>query len=179
MNQSIQRLTLTSFAIFIIAAAAIAQHEHSGSDKQSEHSHEQHMAALKERGARAMGFDQDKTTHHFILTNDGGLIQVEANDNKDISSRDQIRHHLTMITAMFSNGDFSKPFEVHGQVPPGVEGMTKSRSEIGYRFEETEKGGRIHISTAGAEALKSIHEFLRFQITDHKTGDSLDVKKEN
>lgn len=42
--------------------------------------HEEHLAQLqkdaelKKRGAAAMGFDQDKTTHHFILAADGGSI---------------------------------------------------------------------------------------------------------
>ena len=76
------------------------------------------------RGDEAMGFDQEKTTHHFKLTPNGGAIEVEANDSNDASSRDQIRHHLGMIREMFAAGDFSKPFEVHAQAPPGVEDMT-------------------------------------------------------
>ena len=45
--------------------------------------HEQHQAQMKretemkKRGNVAMGFDQDKTTHHFFLTKNGGVIQVE------------------------------------------------------------------------------------------------------
>ena len=59
--------------------------------------HEQHMAQMKkdaemkQHGNVAMGFDQDKTTHHFNLTADGGSIAVEANDAADGASRDQIR----------------------------------------------------------------------------------------
>jgi len=35
----------------------------------------------------------------------------------------------------------------------------------------------LGLSTADAEALKAVHAFLKFQIADHKTGDSLEVKK--
>jgi hypothetical protein len=32
------------------------------------------------------------------------------------------------------------------------------------------------ISSANAEAVTAIHEFLKFQITEHQTGDALDAK---
>jgi hypothetical protein len=74
--------------------------------------HEQHMAQMKkdaemkQHGNVAMGFDQDKTTHHFTLTADGGSIAVDANDPADGASRDQIRTHLKEIAAAFGKGDF-------------------------------------------------------------------------
>src|SRR5437773_2580266 len=62
------------------------------------------MDEMNKRGDKHMGFDHLKTTHHFLLSNDGGAIQVEANDVKDPDSRDQIRGHLRHITMMFSEG---------------------------------------------------------------------------
>ena len=53
--------------------------------------------------------------------------------------------------------------------------MQKYKNEIEYRFEKTEQGGRVRISTKNSEALKAIHDFLRFQIKEHKTGDSLEI----
>jgi hypothetical protein len=38
-------------------------------------------------------------------------------------------------------------------------------------------GGLVRLRTENAEALAAIHEFLRFQIKDHQTGDSLEVEK--
>jgi hypothetical protein len=38
-------------------------------------------------------------------------------------------------------------------------------------------GGRVRISTNNPTALQGIYDFLRFQIKEHKTGDSLDVGK--
>jgi hypothetical protein len=49
--------------------------------------------------------------------------------------------------------------------------MSRLKSEIVYAFEGTERGGRIRITTQNAEALAAVHEFLRFQIQDHQTGD--------
>jgi hypothetical protein len=54
-------------------------------------------ADLKRHGQMAMGFDQDKATHHFTLTTNGGVIAVTANDAADEATRDQIRVHLQEI----------------------------------------------------------------------------------
>jgi hypothetical protein len=70
-------------------------------------------------GNVAMGFDPDKTTHHFNLTADGGSIAVEANDAADRASRDQLRAHLRNIAVALRQGDFQKPSMTHSEVPPG------------------------------------------------------------
>ena len=46
-----------------------------------------------------------------------------------------------------------------------------------YKLETTEKGARIRITTKDPDALRAVHEFMRFQISDHQTGDSLDMTK--
>ena len=78
---------------------------------------------------------------------------------------------------MFAAGNFNAPMLIHEQTPPGVPVMQKLKSEIDYRLEETERGASIHISTTNGKALQAIHKFLRFQIKEHKTGDSLKVGK--
>jgi hypothetical protein len=59
---------------------------------------------MKKRGAAAMGFDQDATTHHFRLTTTGAFIQVQINDPSDVANRDAIRAHLKEIAAEFAQG---------------------------------------------------------------------------
>jgi hypothetical protein len=130
---------------------------------------------MNERGDHAMGFDHTKTTHHFRLLSDGGAIEVAANSPQDTESRDQIRMHLGHIAKMFAAGNFKAPMLIHDQVPPGVPLMQQLKNDIQYKFEETEQGARIRISTSSPEALRAIYDFLRFQIKEHKTGDSLDV----
>jgi hypothetical protein len=143
--------------------------------------HEQHLkqmqkkAELKKRGNAAMGFDQDKTTHHFLLTKDGGIIQVEANDTSDVTSRDQIRTHLKTISEQFAAGNFSAPFATHNEVPPGVPIMQRLSDKIHYVFEERPNGGAVRIRTADRGALKAVHDFLRYQIREHSTRDSMSV----
>ena len=146
------------------------QHDHSQGENKR---HEQ----VNERGDHTMGFSHTKTAHHFLLKGAGGFIEVTAISGADTASRDQIRRHLKRIAQMFSEGDFSAPMFIHAQTPPGVETMKRSKAEIKYQYEETDRGARVRITTANAEAVKAVHEFLRFQIQDHKTGDSLEVDK--
>ena len=134
-----------------------------------------HHDAVNHNGDHVMGFSHEKTTHHFRLYADGGAIEVTANSPKDTESRDQIRMHLSHIAGMFSNGDFNAPMLIHGQVPPGVPVLQKLKSDLKYQFQKIERGGRVNIVTRNPEALAAVHEFLRFQIADHQTGDGTAV----
>ena len=134
------------------------------------------MADVKKHGTEAMGFDQDKTTHHLRLYKDGGAVEVQANDPADTTSIGQIRDHLKEQAKKFAAGDFGAPQHTHGQMPPGVETMTRLRPQIRYEFQSTESGGRLRITTADAQALAAVHDFLRFQIREHATGDSTKVE---
>jgi TusA-related sulfurtransferase len=135
----------------------------------------EHQADVEKHSDEAMGFPHDKTAHHFRLYSDGGAIEVTVNDSKDSQNLQAIRSHLTHIATMFSNGEFSIPMFVHDQVPPGVPVMKDKHAEISYSFEELPTGGRVRIKTTNPDALKAIHEFLRFQIADHHTGDTTDI----
>jgi hypothetical protein len=135
----------------------------------------QHQADVEKQGDEAMGFPHDKTTHHFRLYSDGGAIEVTVNDSSDFQNVQAIQSHLAHITALFSNGDFSIPMFVHGQTPPGVSAMKENRAESSYSFEPLPTGGRVRIKTTNPDALKAIHDFLRFQIKDHQTGDTTDI----
>ncbi len=141
------------------------------SDNMKNSTHADHDKMVMENGEKAMGFSQIATTHHFLITKDGGAIQVEANDAKDTENRDKIRTHLTEIAKQFQNGIFTTPFAVHGQIPPGVPAMDELKATITYTYEETDTGARVRIVTRDPKALEAIHAFLKFQIEDHKTGD--------
>jgi hypothetical protein len=136
-----------------------------------------HHGQMPARGAQAMGFDEDATTHHFHLYEDGGAIEVTVKDRKDTANLAAIRTHLPHIMKMFAAGDFSTPHFVHEQNVPGSAAMARLRDRIGYAYEEVPGGARVRITTRHARALSSVHEFLRYQITDHKTGDSLEIKR--
>ena len=156
-------LLATLLLPFLARAATAQSHECS------------HSAGVAERGDHVMGFDHEKTVHHFQLTKTGGSIEAEAKDAADAESRDQIRMHFTHIAKMFSEGDFNAPMLIHARVPPGVPEMKKRRQAIRYDVEETPNGARIVLTTKDSRAIAAIHDFLRFQIRDHETGDSTKV----
>lgn len=132
---------------------------------------QRHAEDVIHKGDHAMGFSHEKTTHHFRLTKAGGAIQVVANDPDDTATTDQIRHHLTHIAHEFSIGNFEIPMFIHDQVPPGASVMKKLRRDITYTFESLPLGGAVVIQTTNSRALQAVHDFLKFQIRDHRTGD--------
>jgi hypothetical protein len=125
-----------------------------------------------------MGFSQTATKHTFRLFADGGAIEVRALDANDAATLKMVRHHLQMIAADFAQGDFAKPEAVHDRLPDGAAVMKELRADIEYRYVEIPSGGRVLIRTSNASALSAVHQFLRFQIREHKTGDAAEVQKE-
>jgi hypothetical protein len=126
-----------------------------------------------ERGAMVMGFDQAKTAHHFFLYDDGGAIDIAVNDATDTKDLTAIRSHLPHIAMMFGEGNFGAPMLVHDTKDvPGIKTLTDRRDRMHYKYVETPKGGTVNIVTTDPAALAALHDFLRYQIKEHHTGDS-------
>jgi hypothetical protein len=124
-----------------------------------------------------MGFDQSRTTHHFSLYRDGGAIEVTVKDSADTTNRDAIRSHLPHIAMMFGQGRFDAPMLVHdSSTVPGTKAMATLKDRIRYTYVQTPDGARVNIVTTDSQAVAAVHEFLRFQIKEHKTADSIAVQ---
>lgn len=163
------------FALLLCASAVVARAQAHEEPASVQNDHSKHHD-MEHRGNQGMGFDQQKTTHHFLLRKDGGAIQVTANSAADKSSTEEIQMHLRHIAQAFKSGEFNIPMFVHDQTPPGVETMKKLKDQIHYKYEPAENGGRVVISSTNAEAVTAIHEFLKFQIKEHQTGDAVEVR---
>jgi hypothetical protein len=156
--------------LFLLAAVcATAQ---SGQKRSDDHFH-----GVQQRGEahQGMGFSQTKTSHHVILTPSGGYIQVTAKDPKDRGNIEQIQTHFTHIAELFAQGDFAIPQFVHDNNPPGVKTMKALKNEISYSAANLDDGAKLTITSHSPQAISAIHEFLRFQIKDHRTGDPLNL----
>jgi hypothetical protein len=149
---------LTLFLAMALANAVPLQHQHA-----------------TDRAHHGMGFDQQKTVHHFLLQTGGGTIDVIAKDPADRTSIDQIRMHLQHISVAFKGGDFSLPTFIHDTDPPGVETLKARREQLIFTYQERPAGGAVVITTTDEQARGALHDFLRFQIKEHKTGDPLTV----
>ena len=128
--------------------------------------HEQHMMEARHD---SFGFSHEATTHTFRSLDDGGAIELRANDASDAKSVDAIRSHLKDIAKAFAKNDFSTPKFVHEKAPDGVEAMQKLRNVIVYKYEEIPNGARVLITTKDAAALEAVHDFIKFQVTEHHT----------
>lgn len=162
-NTSVKPIVI--FALLVVAPGVQAQQKMAQEGPAKPH------CEMMKRGEKGMGFSQQTTTHHFRLLEDGGAIEIETNDPKDTDTRDQIRQHLAHVAKMFSEGNFEIPMFIHDKTPPGVPTMTELRDQIHYDFESMESGGRVRVRTSNARAVEAVHEFLRFQIAEHQTGD--------
>ena len=121
------------------------------------------------KAATVMGFDQQRTAHHFFLFNDGGAIDVSVKEAGDTANREAIQSHLLHIAAMFG-GNFDAPMLVRLDKVPGTKTMAARKAAIRHEYVETANGG-VNIFTSNRETLDAVHEFLKFQIAEHKTGD--------
>jgi len=174
-----------AFALSVFAGNPQMKQQEKPADKMSCPRHERHNASqedqhhqdVAERGDKVMSFSHEKTSHHFRLYADGGAIEAQSNDPQDTASRDEIRSHFGHIAKMFAAGDFSSPVLIHELNPPGTEDMKRLRASIQYRVENTERGASLRITTKGMEGLQAVHQFLRFQIADHQTGDATEITK--
>ncbi len=162
-------MKITGIVTVLVLACAIQAQQSNAQTPDQQH------ADMMKRGDTGMGFSHDKTTHHFLLLKDGGTILVKANDPKDDASRDHIRMHLSHVAEMFSAGNFNVPMFIHDTTPPGVPTMKQLHQEIYYRYQQTDTGDKIDIETANPKAQEAVHEFLRFQIAEHRTGDPTEV----
>jgi hypothetical protein len=133
--------------------------------------HAAHQAGLDSRGDVGMGFDHMKSTHHFFIDEKGGTIEASAKDPVDTQTRDQIRAHFQKIAKMFAEGNFELPMFIHDTEPDGVAKMKLLKNEIRYEYQEQPAGAVVKIATDNAQALAAIHDFLTFQIREHRTGD--------
>lgn len=127
---------------------------------------------LDARGKQVMGFDQQKTTHHFLIYEDGGAIDVSVKDASNKTDLDAIRSHLPHIAMLFAQGNFDAPMLVHeSKDVPGTKDLARLKDKVQYVCVETPLGGRVDIVTADKDGLAAAHAFLKFQIEDHQTGD--------
>lgn len=167
--------TIVLLLLLVLPGITQGSHHEMVKDCPMHESYSLHHTAVESHGDQAMGFPHDKTTHHFRLMSQGGTVEVSANNPDDEKTMYAIRSHLKHIVVMFSNRDFTTPMLIHDSVPPGTTTMKLLKSKIHYNYEETPTGGKVRIQTDNPIAVGAIHDFLRFQINEHQTGDNLSL----
>ena len=159
MSKSIALLGL-ALATAVLARPAAAQHAPATPDTA--------FARLQQRGQVAMGVDQYTSRHQFEALADGGRIELQRLEADSVGTA-TIRAHLQEIAGAFRSGDFATPAFVHWREVPGAAVMGELRGAIRYVYRDLPKGGELRISSADPRAVRAIHEFLRFQNSDHRS----------
>jgi hypothetical protein len=154
-------LALTAFAIASVLACG-GRDDNAAPDTA--------FVSLQQRGETAMGVNQYTSQHVFEPLADGGRIVLQRKKT-DSGGEAAIRAHMRVISTSFSKGDFAVPGFVHatGNVP-GTAMMQRLRAEISYTPRDLPRGAEVVISTRNPEAVSAIHEFLAFQLMDHRAG---------
>jgi hypothetical protein len=167
---------VTTLASFGLAQQANQSDSMANCPMHSEHAAKaDHHASVITHGEQAMGFSHETTTHHFRISSSGGAVEITANRESDTSDMAAIRSHLSQIRAQFGEGDFSAPMFIHDGIPPGTATMKLLKSKIQYKYEDIPMGARVRIESRDPVAIAAIHDFLRFQIAEHQTGDSVTI----
>ncbi len=136
---------------------------------------QQDQAAGVSKRAEMTGVSEH-AIHHFQLLKDGGTVTAEVKDPKDTAGRNQLRLHMAHMARTYAEGYFRGPEFIHAQTIPGVVEMKELKDEIRYQYQDTDSGGRITIVSHNEKAIAAVHDFLRFEIKNHRTGDSTEVK---
>jgi hypothetical protein len=126
------------------------------------------FAEVQRRGQTVMGVDQYTSKHVFEDLPDGGRIVLDRDDATDTADVQTIRAHMRVIEAAFQRGDFTLPGIVHAQAVPGTRVMADKRAVISYRVLDRPRGAEVRIQSADPVAVAAVHEFLKFQRSDHR-----------
>jgi hypothetical protein len=122
---------------------------------------------MMERGNIAMGFNQNKITHHFVATPDGGKIIITALNGSDKQTIDEIKNHTLDIQKEFSEGNFTKPFFIHAQEVPGTKVMSEKKDLIKYNIRDLNNGSSLQLTANDKELIDAITQFMEFQARQH------------
>jgi hypothetical protein len=125
------------------------------------------QTAMLERGNVAMGFNQSKIHHHFMVTSTGGEIMIMSTNMSDTQTINEIRSHVKDIQYEFSQGNFTKPFYIHAQVVPGTDIMTVKKDLIQYSIKDIDGGAVLILTTNDTGLLGAIQQFMNFQSSQH------------
>lgn len=125
------------------------------------------QAQVQARGATVMPFDQNRTTHVFKATPEGGMQSVTANDPSDATQVRLVREHLQQEAKRFAAGDFEDPAKIHGMDMPGLDPLRTGATRIQVRYTELPDGAQITYTTRDSKLVTALHEWFDAQLMDH------------
>lgn len=127
---------------------------------------------MNSRFSHALGVSVDKVNLHFYLVKNGGVIELAAKDPNDSATVGTIQKYLQNQKELWEKGKENAVTEVHAKPPESANIMRKLRNEITFYMAKTDNGGVLRMFSINEQAKNAIQDYLRFEIAEHKTGDS-------
>jgi hypothetical protein len=127
--------------------------------------------ALLSRATRVSGFESDRVNRHFYVLKNGGAVEITAKDANDESTIKAIQSYLKKESDMWTKGNFDTIAAVYGKAPEAIAQLKKLRDNVTYAAVPEENGAVVRMLTVNPMAKTAIHDYLRFQIDQLKTGD--------
>lgn len=161
MKNAMVRTLKITLALFALTVVVYAQSPAGDADQE-----------VNSRLSHALGVSLDKVTVHFYLVKNGGVIEFAAKDPNDSASIAAIQKYLQNQKDLWEKGKESAVTEVHAKPPESASTMRKLRNEITFYMAKTDNGAVLRMFSINEQAKNAIQDYLRFEITEHKTGDS-------
>jgi hypothetical protein len=126
---------------------------------------------LLTRVSRVSGFDSERVNRHFYVLKNGGAVEVTVKDPSDESTIKAIQAHLKKESDLWTKGNFDTVTAAYGRAPEGALQLKKLRDNVTFAVVQEENGAVIRMLTVNPQAKSAIHDYLKFQIDQLKTGD--------
>lgn len=162
MKSAMARTISVLFALLVTAALANAQTTPVGDPEQE----------MNARFSKAVGVSLDKLVLHYYLVKNGGVVELAAKDPQDTNTIAAIQKYLQNQKELWEKGKDLAVTEVHTKFPESAVTMRKLRNEITFYMAKTDNGGVLRMFSINDQARNAIQDFLKFEIAEHKTGDS-------
>jgi hypothetical protein len=150
---------LVGAVVLFASGFALATHQAGGSLEGN--------AMIESKGAQVMPFDQNRTTHIFQKTGDGGVESVVANDARDQQQVALIRSHLEEEATKFTQGNYEDPAKIHGMEMPGLKELEVGYSRVQVVYADMPNGARITYMSSDPVLVEAIHAWFGRQVADH------------
>jgi hypothetical protein len=127
---------------------------------------------MNSRFSKAVGVPLDKFILHYYLVKNGGVVELAAKDPSDTSTIEAIQKYLQGQKELWEKGKETVVTDIHGKFPEPAATMKKLRNEITFYMAKTDAGGVLRMFSINDQARVAIQDYMKFEISEHKTGDS-------
>lgn len=127
---------------------------------------------MNARFSHVLGVSVDKVKLHFYLVKNGGVVDLTARDPSDSITISAIQKYLQNQKDLWEKGKENAVTDVHEKAPESAATMRRLRNEITFYMAKTDNGGDLRMFSINDQARLAIQDYMKFEITEHKTGDS-------